>query len=115
MLGPFPSANLTHTLTEAAEKFPETAARTYRGGPQTVEYPCVAALQDGIGEGSRNIGLCHLAVMLRKFSLADEHVEAVVRASNARCEPPLDEAEVVALLDSSRFSGPVCDQLPDGV
>lgn len=101
-------------LTELAGLYPEVAARMKRSETQAVEYPCVFALQDGVGEGSRNIGLFHLATMLRKFSIADEHVEAIVRAANARCEPPLEEDELQTIIANSAFSGPTCDQLtPD--
>jgi hypothetical protein len=99
-------------LQAAAALYPDVAARKSRsvsGGE--VEYPCVASIQGGIMEGGRNIHLFHLAVMLRKFSLSDENVEAVVRRANEKSDPPLSEEELDSLLENSRHSGPTCDQL----
>jgi hypothetical protein len=108
----FPIPNSVPRLMAVAKLYPEVAARKSRsvsGGE--IEYPCVASIQEGVGDGGRNIHLFHLAVMLRKFSLSDENVEAVVRRANEKSDPPLDEGELESLLDNSRHSGPTCDQL----
>jgi hypothetical protein len=110
-VGAVPELNEVDDLEAAANKYPEITARTggaYTGG---VEYPCVANIQEGITEGGRNIHLFHLATMLRKFSLSDEHVELVIRSTNERFDPPLEEDELIGVLENSRESGPVCDML----
>jgi hypothetical protein len=108
---------LTPTEVEAAAKlYPEVSLRRKSAAEfETIEYPCVHGVQEGVTEGGRNNSLFHLAVMLRRWSLTDENVEAVVRRSNERADPPLPDAEVDALLESSRHSGPICDQLPEAL
>jgi len=113
LLGSEGKQESVESLTLAAAKYPEVAARMARSGDVlSTEYPCVHSLQDGVMEGSRNIGLFHLATMLRKFSISDEGLEFILRKANDRCDPPLDETELTSLIDNSRYSGPTCDQLP---
>jgi hypothetical protein len=81
-----------------------------------VEYPCVHDIQGGVKEGGRNTHLFHLAVMLRRWSLLDENVEAILRKANDQSpDGPLDDAELEGILENSRYSGPVCNQLDDSV
>jgi hypothetical protein len=76
---------------------------------------CMANIQEGVEEGGRNHALFHLAVMLRRGGLADEFVADVVRTVAVRCVPPLEDAEVDALLQSSTTGGPICGTLPDNL
>lgn len=112
-LGPAPTPNAVADLEEAADRYPEVAARSreYTGG---VEWPCVARIQEGVEEGGRNMALFHFAVMMRKSSLDDENVELVVRNTNSRFTPPLEEDELLEILEHSKTSGPIHGQLPDG-
>lgn len=113
-VGAVPEPNAVRDLEKLAESYPEVGLRKRKGdAPQSVEFPCVHNIQDGVHEGGRNIALFHLATMLRRFSLTDENVEAIVRRANERSDPPLEEAEVAALIDSSQYSGPICDQLSE--
>ncbi len=104
-------------LTELASLYPEVGMRKRRAdAPAVVEYPCVHTLQEGVPEGGRNIGLFQLATMLRRWSISDENVEAIVRRANDRSpDGPLPEDELVSILDGSCFSGPVCNQLTEDV
>ena len=106
-----PLTNDNIYLSHQANQYPEVGVRSKGGAVAAVEYPCVHRLQDGVQEGGRNTHLFHLAVMLRKFSLNDENVERIVRSANTHSEPPLEEAELETILDNSRFSGPLCDQI----
>lgn len=115
-IGAIPGTNPVDLLVELSLKYPEVGLRKRKGdAPDVVEYPCVHDIQEGVSEGGRNIHLFHLAVMLRRWSLTDENVEAVVRRANEHSEPPLDEEELAGILENSRYSGPVCDQLSDDV
>lgn len=102
-------------LTALADLYPEVGLRKRKGdAPLVVEYPCVNDIQGGVKEGGRNIHLFHLATMLRKWSLTDENVEAVVRRANDASEDgPLPEDELQSLLDNSNYSGPMCSQLDE--
>jgi hypothetical protein len=112
--GEWVEPNAVDELEAVALKYPELYTRD-ASTPASIEYPCVHAVQVGFEEGGRNIHLFHLATMLRKFSLTDENVAAVVHRANEQCDPPLETAEVEGLLESSKFSGPICDQLSDEV
>lgn len=105
----FPEPNSVEQLTALAAKYPETTAG--RVGPQTVEFPCIDAIQAGIQEGGRNTALFHLATFLRKNSLTDENVESVVSAANKEFDPPLPPEEVANIIAGSVHSGMLCDQL----
>jgi hypothetical protein len=109
-LGPLPDVVSVERIEEVGRKYPELTVRR-KDAPGSIEFPCVHSIQVGFEEGGRNVHLFHLAVMARKFSLTDENVELVVRNANAKCEPPLDEEELEHILENSKFSGPVCDQL----
>jgi hypothetical protein len=75
-------------------------------------FPCMAAIQnEGCAEGGRNIQLFHLATLLLRAGVTDENVEVLVRKTN-QLGDPLDDVELEALLDSSKMSGPICEQLP---
>jgi len=112
-IGNIPSPVPCSTLVLLASQYPEVGLHKRRGdAPDVVEYPCVHDIQSGVKEGGRNIHLFHLAVMLRRWSLVDENVEAVVRRANeASDDGPLPEDELLDLLDNSRYSGPLCSQL----
>lgn len=112
-IGPTSAFNAPDDVVALADQYPEVGVRSRTAAEGSVEYPCVAHIQDGVHEGGRNIHLFHLAVMLRKFSLADEHVEYIVRAANDKSDPPLEETELLQILENSQFSGPVCGQLGD--
>lgn len=109
-LGWVPELNPVDRLEEAAEKYPEARVRSATSD-RGVTWPCVHKIQEGVEEGGRNIALFHFAVMARQMSLDDENVELVVRNTNARFRPPLDDDEVEALLESSKNSGPIHGQL----
>ncbi len=113
----FPGENVAVFVEECASKYPEVGLRKRRGdAPEVVEYPCVHDIQTGVKEGGRNIHLFHLAVMLRRWSIVDENVEAIVRNANAQSpDGPLDDLEIEGILDNSRYSGPICNQLDDSV
>jgi len=54
-----------------------------------------------LGEGERNAGLTSLAGSLRRRGMSEPGILAALRAENeARCEPPLSEAEVTAITSS---------------
>lgn len=97
--------------------YPEVGLRKRKGdAPDVIEYPCVHDIQEGVKEGGRNIHLFHLAVMLRRWSINDENVEAIVRRANERSESvALDDPELEGILENSRYSGPICGQLDDSV
>ncbi len=81
-------------------------------GSSPVRYKCMEEIQnEGVTEGSRNIQLFHLATMLRRAGVVDTNVERIIHAANELGDP-LDDAEVEALLESSKSSGPICGQLP---
>jgi TOTE conflict system, Archaeo-Eukaryotic Primase domain/Primase C terminal 1 (PriCT-1) len=98
-------------LNDVLLKVPEVRA-TGTGGGIAKPFVCMHNIQEGVTEGSRNNSLFHLAVMLRRHGLTEENVAAVVRNANSRANPPLDDSEIVSLLDSSMNSGPLCNQLP---
>lgn len=103
-------------LEKLALLYPEVGLRKRKGdAPETIEFPCVHDIQEGVDEGGRNTQLFHLAVMLRRWSLSDENVALIVGAANAKSSPPLDALELEGILENSRYSGPVCNQLPDDV
>lgn len=89
---------------------PEQRAR--RSAPADERFPCMGLIQAGVTEGGRNRALFQLATMLRRHGVSDENVALVVQATNAKCDPPVSDRELESLLDSSRLSGPICDQLP---
>lgn len=86
-----------------------------RAAPADNRFPCMGHIQEGVAEGGRNNQLFHLATMYRRAGVSDDLVDLAVRAVNAKSEPPLDDRELEQLLDSSRMSGPICDQLPENV
>lgn len=111
----FPEPISAERVAELAALYPEVHIRSTET-PASIEHPCVHQIQVGFEEGGRNTHLFHLAVMLRKFSLTDENVALLVYRANEKCVPePLPEAEIESILESSRFSGPICDQLDDDV
>lgn len=113
-VGSLPKATPVHVLYELAERYPEVGLRKQNASAtDALEYPCIHAIQGGVEEGGRNTALFHLSTMLRRWSLLDEHVDAIVRSANAASTPPLDDQEVTNLLSSSQYSGPVCGQLSD--
>lgn len=90
---------------------PEVSARRVFSDSR---FPCMSAIMDeGVAEGGRNNQLFHLAVMLRRAGVTAEFVDVVVRKVNNRCDPPLDDVELEAVLDSAETSGPICHQLPE--
>lgn len=105
----------TEVLTSLAALYPEVHGRARRDGEESIEYPCVANIQAGVEQGGRNIHLFHLATMLRKFSIADDNVTTIIERANEASGDPLLPDEIEGILDNSRFSGPVCDQLSDDV
>jgi hypothetical protein len=83
------------------------------GGRADSRFPCLESIQsEGVSEGGRNIQLFHLATMFRRHGATDETVELILRNINEKCEPPVDEFELQSIVESSRHSGPICDQLP---
>lgn len=89
------------------------AQRSSRGRADN-RFPCLESIQqEGVSEGGRNIQLFHLATMFRRHGATDETVELVLRNVNEKCEPPVDELELQAIVESSKHSGPICDQLPE--
>ncbi len=108
--------NTVALLTELAGQYPEVGVRTRRGdAPDTVEYPCVHSIQDGVQEGGRNTHLFHLATMLRRWSINDDNLEAILRRANDACPEPLDDTELAGVIENSQHSGPICGQLSDSV
>lgn len=89
---------------------PGVQART--AGSRNSRFPCMEHIQSGVQEGGRNIALFHLATLLRRHGLVDETVELVLGHVNQKCEPPLDEDELGRVVETSRHSGPICEQLP---
>src|SRR5207302_8935377 len=58
-----------------------------------------------ISEGGRNSGLLSVAGKLRAKALDQQDIEAILLAVNhARCDPPLDAAEVLDI--ARRYQGP---------
>lgn len=87
--------------------------RAKRGQSDT-RFPCMEAIQTkGVAEGGRNNQLMHLAVMLRRAGVSDENVELVLRTTNERCLPPVDDDELHAIFNNSLTVGPLCSQLPE--
>lgn len=116
-VGGWAGTNPVDLLTELSQLYPEVGMRKRRtDAPEVIEYPCVHDIQTGVKEGSRNVSLFHLAVMLRRWSLTDDNVEAVVRKANeASVDGPVPDDELETILDNSRYSGPLCGQLGDDV
>jgi hypothetical protein len=104
-------------LTHWAEQYPEVGLRKRKGdAPVVVEYPCVHDIQSGVKEGGRNIHLFHLATMLRRWSITDENIEAIVaRANEQSPDGPLDDVELEGIIENSRYSGPICNQVDESV
>lgn len=102
------------TLVNALENLPEEqqARRPHQGSNR---FPCLAHISEGVAEGGRNTQMFHLATMFRRHGATDDVVEAILRHVNERNDPPLEEDELLKVLEGSSFSGPVCQQLPDSV
>lgn len=98
---------------DVVPQLPEEVAGARKAGHSDSRFPCMDHIQSGVSEGGRNIQLFHLSTMLRRAGLSDENTELVLRHVNEQCDPPLDEYELQALLESSSHSGPLCDQLPE--
>lgn len=94
-------------LAELPPEPPKAAGEVYE------PFPCLAAIQKGLGEGGRNNGLFHFTVMMRKGGLVEPYLSSLVHAVNAEFDPPLDDVEVDAILNSSQHSGPLCNSLPE--
>jgi hypothetical protein len=116
-LGPTSGVNPVSALTDLAGKYPELSVRGRVGDmPEVVEYPCVHDIQKGVKEGGRNTHLFHLATMLRRWSISESNIEVIVRRANeASVDGPLPEEELQSILENSRYSGPVCNQVDDDV
>ena len=96
---------------ELLERLPEEQRGTRKVSES--RFPCMTVIQEeGAREGTRNIQLFHLATMLRRAGVSDENVEVIIRRTNERGDP-LEEDELVTLLESSRNSGPICSALPE--
>lgn len=113
--GPLPRPVPVGLIKRLADKCPEMQVRTRTYDPAETPFPCMGRIQAGVGEGSRNRATFHLAVMLRRGGLSPEYVETVIRSVAAKHDPPLDSAEVDALLRSSEVSGPICRDIPEGL
>lgn len=86
--------------------------RTRRTSVQEFRFPCMAAIQEeGVREGGRNIQLFHLGSMLRRAGVTDDNVEAILRRTNDLGDP-LDEYQLEQVIEGSKRSGPICEQLP---
>ena len=105
----FPKTLPLAKLDKILEGLPQVSASF--GGTRPEPFHCMSAIQEGVKEGGRNNAIFHLAVMSRRAGLNDENTEMVVRNANAEASPPLDEEEIVGLLESSKHAGPVCGQL----
>lgn len=82
-------------------------------GPDGV-LACVDHIAAGVAEGGRNNSLYHYAVLLRgSHRVPEPAVELLVREAAAKCTPPVDDAEVDQILESSREGGPLCDTIPE--
>jgi hypothetical protein len=116
-VGAVPAPTPAALLTQLSELYPDVGLRKRKGeAPEVIEYPCVHDIQGGVKEGGRNIHLFHLAVMLRRWSLSDDNIETVIQRANERSvDGPLDAQEVESILENSRYSGPICNQLDDDV
>jgi len=112
VLGEFGAPNDPEMLHYLAGLYPEVGVRSRKGdAPETIEYPCVHDIQEGVTH-NRNIHLFQLATHLRRWSISDENVRLIVERANAAGDP-LPQAEVDAIIENSRYSGPVCGQLDD--
>ena len=89
--------------------------RARRTGPVDSRFPCLSSIQNGISEGGRNIQLFHFATMFRRHGADDELLDSMLRYVNEKCDPPMDDAAIEEILTNSRASGPICEQLPDGM
>lgn len=109
----FPVPNTVNHLTAIAALYPEVGLRKRKGdAPEVIEYPCVHDIQEGVTEGGRNIHLFHLAVMLRRWSLSEENILAVLTNTNNNGDP-VPEHELLDIIENSAYSGPICNQLDD--
>jgi len=107
--------NYPEHLMQLADLYPETQLRRPNNGPEFINHPCVDRIQRGVTEGKRNIHLFHLATMLRRFSLTDENVRAIIERANALSVPPLDDAELDGIIENSTSSGPICGQVDSDI
>lgn len=84
-------------------------------GPVALE--CMAAIQDGAGEGWRNTGLFQFATHLRRAGVGDEALAAACHAvaQNFENAETFSAEEVEQVIESSAHSGPICEQLPSEV
>jgi len=57
-------------------------------------------LLHGVDEGKRNVALFTLTKHLRNAGMNQDHVEELVSDANKRCEPPLEDSEVAAIVNS---------------
>lgn len=72
-----------------------------RAAAADVRPTAAAALPERIVEGSRNIWLASLAGSLQRRGLGCDEILAVLRLLNQRrCEPPLDDGELVRIARS---------------
>lgn len=70
-------------------------------------------VEDSIGEGGRNQTLTSLGGTMRRRGMAREAILAALRAENdAKCVPPLDDAEVEKIADSVARYEPARQQPP---
>lgn len=108
-IGTFPVPLPMATVEHVAAQVPKASVALSSTPPPP--FRCMEAIQQGVGEGQRNMALFHLAVMLRRAGLEPDLVAEVVRRVNDRCDPPLDAIELENLLRSSQRSGPLCRTL----
>ena len=70
--------------------------------PSTAPAPAVEGSDDTLLEGQRNDALFRSACRLYRAKFPQTSVETMLQAENrARCQPPLDEAEVSAVARSA--------------
>lgn len=97
------------TLDDVIARLPEEpeSSRSDYEGPDALT--CVHHMVQGPPEGFRNNGLFQVAVMARKAGWDDATVELVVRSAYEKMDKTdFPESELVALLESSKDSGPIC-------
>ena len=72
-----------------------------RNGKPTPPSQWPALVRDGISQGRRNDSLARLAgLLLRRHVDALVAAEIVLAVNDARCRPPLEHDEVIAIIDS---------------
>lgn len=109
-IGPFPRPVPVKVLDRILGQLPEEVHA--RRAVSETRFPCMEAIQaEGCAEGGRNNQLFHLAAMLRRAGVSDENAELLVRKTNELGDP-LEERELVTLLESSKNGGPVCHNIP---